>query len=127
MLNLFCATVQFGGASVSKQYFSPIEHLSQTFGIEDDDGVLGLAYPSLSSLHQSPFIQSAKTEGAIKSAEFGFKLTGDGSELYIGGTDSAQYDGALEYHPVVGHGFWQLGSATLTIGSTVCAPLLPQC
>ena len=40
--------------------------------------------------------------------------------MYIGGTDASQYSGDIEYHDVVGTtGYWQIGGAKLTIGSTV--------
>ena len=106
--------------SVANQYFSAVDQLSDTFGSEVDDGILGLAYPSLSNMGQSPFVNSAKKQGALKAAEFAFKLAHDGSELYLGGTNNAHYSGAIEYHSVVGKtGFWQLGSAHVSANSTV--------
>ena len=105
--------------SVANQYFSAVDQLSDTFGSEVDDGILGLAYPSLSNMGQSPFVNSAKKQGALKAAEFAFKLAHDGSELYLGGTNSDLYSGSLEYHDVdTSTGFWQITGAKAYVGST---------
>ncbi|KAM5543055.1 hypothetical protein V8D89_003439 [Ganoderma adspersum] len=111
--------IQVAGISVKDQYFAPVHILSDTFAPEADDGILGLAYQSLSSIHEPPFVNSAKDQGAIKDSVFGFKIAKSGSELYIGGTDTSQYSGDLEYHDIVGStGYWQIGGGELSIGST---------
>ncbi|EED77425.1 predicted protein [Postia placenta Mad-698-R] len=38
-------------------------------------------------------------------------LASSGSELYLGGTDTSLYTGAIEYHTVTGSGFWQASGA----------------
>ncbi|KAI0821616.1 acid protease [Trametes gibbosa] len=114
---VFSDTVTVGTVAVKNQYFSPVSTLSPTFGDEKMDGILGLAYPSLSNLRQSPFFNSAKSQGAVKSGVFAFKLAKTGSELYLGGTNSALYSGPIEYHSVTGSGFWQIAGGSLAIGS----------
>ncbi|TBU43384.1 protease [Dichomitus squalens] len=112
-------TVNIAGLSVHDQAFSAVTNLSDSFGPQANDGILGLAYQSLSDIRMPPFVNTAKAQGAIKQAEFGFKIAQSGSELYIGGTDASQYSGDIEYHNVVGStGYWQIGSGKLTIGST---------
>ena len=50
---------------------------------------------------------------------FGFKLASSGSELYLGGTNSAHYSGSIEYHDVdQSTGFWQITGAKALVGST---------
>ena len=105
---------------VTNQLFSPVNTVFNTFGAESDDGVFGLGYPSLSVLHQTPFISAAKNQGMLKNGVFGFKIAKSGSELYLGGTDSSLYTGAIEFHAVSGKtGYWQLGGGSLILGSTV--------
>ncbi|KAI0830045.1 protease [Trametes gibbosa] len=114
---VFTDTVTVGAVAVKNQYFSPVNTLSPTFGNEKMDGILGLAYPSLSNLRQSPFVNSAKSQGTVKSGVFAFKLAQTGSELYLGGTNAALYSGAIEYHSVTGSGFWQIAGASLAVGT----------
>ena len=48
---------------------------------------------------------------------FGFKLASSGSELYLGGTNSAHYSGSIEYHDVdQSTGFWQIPHMTVFVG-----------
>ena len=50
---------------------------------------------------------------------FGFKLASSGSELYLGGTNSAHYSGSIEYHDVdQSTVFWQITGAKALVGST---------
>ena len=112
--------IQLAGVTTKGQYFAPVHILSESFAPEADDGILGLGYESLSSIHETPFVNTAKAQGAIKEAVFGFRIAKAGSELYIGGTDTSQYTGDLEYHDIVGStGYWQNGGGQLSIGSTV--------
>ncbi|KAH9895126.1 acid protease [Cubamyces lactineus] len=114
---VYTDTVSVAGVSVKNQYFSPVNTLSAMFGSEADDGILGLAFPAISNLRQSPFFNSAKSQGAVKNGVFAFKLAKSGSELYLGGTDTSLYSGSIESHSVTGSGFWQLGNAKLSVGT----------
>ncbi|KAI9068283.1 acid protease [Trametes sanguinea] len=114
---VYTDTVTVAGITAKNQYFSPVNTISTSFASEADDGILGLAFPSISNLHQSPWFNTAKAQGAVKNGVFGFKLAKSGSELYLGGTDSSLYTGGIEYHTVTGSGFWQIKGASLLIGS----------
>ena len=121
---VYTDTVSVAGVTVNNQYFSPVTTLSASFGDEVDDGILGMAYPVLSEFGQNPYFNNAKAQGAVKSGMFGFKLAKSGSELYLGGTNSMLYTGSIEYHPVSGPGYWQIGNGSVLVGSKVC---LYQC
>lgn len=108
---LYTDTVNVAGIKVTNQYFSPVTTLSSSFASDPEDGILGLAFPSISNEKQSPYFNTAKTQGAVKSGVFGMKLASSGSELYLGGTDTSLYTGAIEYHTVTGSGFWQASGA----------------
>ncbi|KAI0675143.1 protease [Trametes maxima] len=114
-------TVTVAGVTAKGQYFSPVDTISPSFGSEAVDGILGLAFPAISNLNKSPFFNTAKSQGAVKNGVFGMKLAKIGSELYLGGTDSSLYTGSIEYHPVTGTGFWQIGGASLRVGSQTVA------
>ncbi|KAI0332362.1 protease [Cubamyces sp. BRFM 1775] len=114
---VYTETVSVAGVTVKNQYFSPVDTISPSFGSEAIDGILGLAFPAISNLQKSPFFNTAKSQGAVKSGVFGFKLAKSGSELYLGGTDSSLYTGSIEYHSVTGSGFWQISGASILVGS----------
>ncbi|EKM50163.1 uncharacterized protein PHACADRAFT_201008 [Phanerochaete carnosa HHB-10118-sp] len=88
------------------------------------DGVLGLAFPSVSRLNTSPFIQSLVDQGQISAPVFAFKFADDGSELTLGGTNNNLYTGGFTYVPVETKSFWNVRldgisiNGTLTLGSS---------
>jgi cathepsin D len=87
-----------------------VEH--QTFGVATEypsslavdqfppDGVMGMAFPSLSVYPANPFFQTLINEGAVDKGAFSFKLATSGSALFLGGADSALYAGSFTYAPV---------------------------
>ncbi|KAI0675130.1 acid protease [Trametes maxima] len=110
--------VNVAGVVAKGQYFSPADVISPKFGSNGVDGLLGLGLPALSRLHQSPFFNTAKSQGAVKNGVFGFKLAKAGSELFLSGTDSSLYSGLFEWHPITGAGgYWQIGGASILIDS----------
>lgn len=90
--------------------------LSDSFSDSPIDGILGLAYPSLSSMRQDPYFTTAYKQGQVAANVFGFKLATTGSELYLGGSDASLYTGTLETHAVsTSSGFWQISGASLLL------------
>jgi hypothetical protein len=61
------------------------------------DGLLGLAFPSLSSYGATPLLNTLVAEGVLPTNSFGLCP----SELYIGGTNSKFYKGGFTYVPVI--------------------------
>ncbi|KAI0755204.1 acid protease [Daedaleopsis nitida] len=109
-------TVTVGGVSVTGQYLAAVTKESSEFQSDPPDGLLGLAFPAISNLNHNPFFFTAVDQGTAPEAVFSFKLDQTGSELYIGGTNSALYTGAIEYHDVSSDsGFWQIGGASLLL------------
>ncbi|KAI0769771.1 acid protease [Trametes elegans] len=115
---VYTDAVSIAGVSVADQTFSAVHALAPAFASAPSDGIVGLAFPALSRLHQTPFVNSAVAQGAVRHGEFGLKLAPARSELFLGGTDPALYTGPVEYHPVTGSGFWKIGNGSLTLGST---------
>lgn len=132
-----------GGIKATGQYLAAVTKESTGFSGDVIDGLLGLAFPSISNLGQvsinasrflsgllasisispfipqNPFFNTAFKQGTAKTNMFGFKLASSGSELYIGGSDSSLYSGSLEYHKLTSSsGFWQIGGATATVGGS---------
>ncbi|KAH9929050.1 acid protease [Epithele typhae] len=121
---IYTDTVTVGGIKATGQYFSAVTTESSEFTSDVVDGLMGLAFPQLSNLKHKPFFNTAFSQGTAKQNVFGFKLATTGSELYLGGTNSALYTGALEYHPVSPSslGFWQItGASAFANGARVAS------
>ncbi|KZT72178.1 acid protease [Daedalea quercina L-15889] len=114
---VYTDTLSVAGITSTAQYFSPVTTLSNSFSGDPIDGILGMAYQKISQLGQPPFVNLAKSQGHISSAVFGMKLASSGSELYIGGTDTALYSGSPEYHSVTGSGYWQISGAKALVNN----------
>ncbi|KAJ7225267.1 aspartic peptidase domain-containing protein [Mycena pura] len=115
-------TVVVAGVKATNLSFSPVTTLSPVFATDPSDGILGMAFPSISNLRQNPFFTTAHNEQTVKNNTFGFFLAEHSSELYLGGTNAALYNGTIEYHTVnPKSGFWQLSGASAKINSTVTA------
>lgn len=83
------------------------------------DGLMGMAFESLSVYGANPVIQTLIDNNVISDPVFAFKLASSGSELRIGGINSALYSGSLTYTPVTQQGFWQIsGDAISANGNT---------
>ncbi|GBE83078.1 Aspartic protease [Sparassis crispa] len=109
-------TVSLSGVTVTGQALSAVTSESGEFQSDPADGLMGLAFQSISQLQSSPFPFTASSEGVISQGVFAFKLTSSGAELYMGGTDSSLYSGDIEYHDLSSSdGFWQIGGASAIV------------
>ncbi|KAF7306471.1 Acid protease [Mycena indigotica] len=116
---VYTDTVAVAGIKASKQYFSPVTTLSSSFDDDPIDGILGLAFPAISNLKHDPFFYTAVSNGNVKTQQFSFYLAQTGSELYIGGTNSKLFTGAIEFHSVdASGGFWQATNGKVKIGTS---------
>jgi len=70
------------------------------------DGMLGLAFQSMSSYPASSLFESLVHEGKVTEPVFSIKLTSDGGELYLGGTNRNLYRGEIIYTPVIEAAHW---------------------
>ena len=52
---VYTDTVSVAGVTAKDQYFSPVTTLSSSFSSDPIDGILGLAYPSISNLGKVSF------------------------------------------------------------------------
>lgn len=64
------------------------------------DGLMGLAFPSLSAYGASPFFNTLISNGAVDAGVFSFYLASSGSELFLGGSDSSKYSGSITWNSV---------------------------
>jgi cathepsin D len=64
------------------------------------DGLIGMGFQSISRFNAPPVFQTLISEGVVTSPMFGFKFAVSGSELFIGGTNSALYTGNFTWIPL---------------------------
>ena len=64
------------------------------------DGLLGMGFQSISAYNATPVFKNLVSEGQTDQPVFSFKLATSGSELYLGGANSALYTGDFSYTPV---------------------------
>lgn len=70
---------------------------SENFGA---DGLMGMAFESISAYGANSVFQTLVSQGAVPEPVFAFKLASSGSELYVGGVNSALYRDPFTYTPV---------------------------
>ncbi|KAJ6503325.1 acid protease [Mycena vitilis] len=117
---IYTDAVTVAGVKAANQTLSTVTTLSSMFATDPADGILGMAFPSISSMHKNPFFTTAKAEGSVKTNTFGFFLAKNGSQMYLGGTATNLYQiGTLEFHRVnPASGFWQVPGASAKVNST---------
>ncbi|KDQ51338.1 hypothetical protein JAAARDRAFT_211118 [Jaapia argillacea MUCL 33604] len=65
------------------------------------DGIIWMAtYPAIFNLGEPPHFNTAYSENKVTSDLFAFRLASSGSDLYLGETASALYNGSVEYHSI---------------------------
>ncbi|KAH0838840.1 acid protease [Lanmaoa asiatica] len=114
------------GSTVSGEQYSDtvvldgLQAVTQTLGVATEyssslagsqfppDGLMGMAYPSLSAFPAIPVFQTLVSQGQTDAGVFSFKLAASGSELYLGGANSALYIGDFSYAPVTYQGYWEV-------------------
>lgn len=129
--------MSINGLTVNDQTFSAVTTIPSSFSDVAEDGIVGMAFQSISTLNavrttfsssryrvtyraysflQATFFQNAGDQGQLLNNVFAFAF-GNINSLAIGGLDSTAYTGSVEYHPITGHGYWQMDSASIRVGN----------
>nr|P27678.1 RecName: Full=Pepsin A-4; AltName: Full=Pepsin I/II; Flags: Precursor [Macaca fuscata fuscata]CAA42425.1 prepropepsin A [Macaca fuscata] len=120
-------TVKVGGISDTNQIFGLSETEPGFFlYFAPFDGILGLAYPSISSSGATPVFDNIWNQRLVSQDLFSVYLSADdqsGSVVIFGGIDSSYYTGSLNWVPVSVEGYWQISVDSITMnGKTIaCA------
>ncbi|XP_070828509.1 gastricsin-like [Chaetodon trifascialis] len=121
-------TVNVGGIVISGQEIGLSTYEpGENFVVAKFDGILGLAYPSLSSGGQTPVVDSMISKHLLNSNLFAFYLSRDeqqGSVLSFGDVDSSLYQGQIHWTPVVSETYWRIGVQEFLINgqkSDICS------
>ena len=131
-------SISYGdGSSVSGEQYQDtvsiagLQAQGQTLGVASEyslgfeknayppDGLMGMAFQSISEYDASPVFQTLVSQG-YKSPSFSFKLSSTtGSELYLGGANPSLYKGSFTYVPVAkaDQGYWKVDMDGVKVGS----------
>ncbi|KAH7919913.1 acid protease [Leucogyrophana mollusca] len=103
-------TVSIGGYTAKNQTIIAAQQYSEAFEAPTraSDGLMGMAFGALGQSTHSPLFQTLVAQGAVPEPVFAFKLAHSGSELRIGGVNSALYKGAFTYTNVTEPAYWQI-------------------
>lgn len=115
-----------GGFSVQNQSFALIaEEVGSVFSTIRFEGILGLAFPSMSAKHVTPFFDNIIQQRVLKKNEFSFfftKLPDTHSAIFFGGVDDRFYQKPIIMFPVTEPHYWtvklldmKLGNQTLNV------------
>ncbi|KAF8262385.1 acid protease [Lactarius quietus] len=116
---LYTDDVTIAGYTAKQQTLGAAHHINGEFNGNRflPDGLLGLAFPSLSSFGDSPsLLKTLVDQGTLPTNSFGLYLSKDYSELYLSGTNNKLYKGDFTYVPVTHEGFWQTTITAWYIG-----------
>ncbi|KAF9223025.1 acid protease [Gyrodon lividus] len=72
------------------------------------DGLMGMAFPSISLYRSSPVFQTLVATGQIDEPVFAFSFQAPGPQLYLGGINPTMYTGEISYTPVTRQDFWRI-------------------
>ncbi|GAA6064375.1 hypothetical protein JCM10212_000484 [Sporobolomyces blumeae] len=89
-------TVAVAGLTATKQTFGAASTLSSSFASSPEDGLVGLTFQSISQLETSPLFMTLISQGKVAAPAFSIKLASSGSELYLGGMNSAKYVSGID-------------------------------
>lgn len=105
-------TLQIGDMTVKGQTFAEItKEPGVAFIAGKFDGILGLAFDSISVDHVTPVWYNLVSQSQVASPVFSFWLSKDasaaqGGEITFGGIDEERYEGAITYIPLNSETYW---------------------
>ena len=112
--------VDVGGLTVKALPFGEIIEMSPDQKNNPSDGIMGLAWPSLSVDGLPMYINELYAQKQIDDHSFSFFLTSkpsqDGSQLILGGVDPSLFVGNLNYHEVLYDTYWTVNINDIKIG-----------
>jgi hypothetical protein len=113
-------TYRVGPMTVKRQPFAMIRNMDgDVFTSFPFEGILGLAFKSLSFGNIEPFFERVVSQKLIERNEFAFYLNTDSNQpsaLLWGGVDKRLYEGKIRLFPVVQAHYWALELVDFRIG-----------
>ncbi|KAJ6602795.1 acid protease [Mycena vulgaris] len=119
---IFTDTVKVAGVTAQAQAVGASNHYSVEFEVDEfpPDGLVGMAFPALSVFGDDPLFTTLAAQGTVPPV-FGVKLAETGSELFLGGVDTAQFTGAFRNVSLIEEDFYALALQALDVNSRTVA------
>ncbi|KAJ1121258.1 hypothetical protein NDU88_009371 [Pleurodeles waltl] len=117
-------TVQVGGLTVTDQVFGLAYTEADFFSQMQFDGILGLAFPSLSEDGATPVFDNMWSQGLLSADLFSVYLSpngASGSVVIFGGYESSYYTGTLNWVPLSSETYWQITLESISMNGNVIA------
>jgi cathepsin D len=117
-------TLQFGGLTVAKQVFTEATGLPGiTFAVAKFDGILGLAFQSISVDNVVPPWYNIISQNLVTTQIFSFWLndnlnSANGGELVLGGVDTTKYTGTPTFAKLTSETYWQFSVDDFSLRET---------
>jgi len=119
--------VTVAGMQIKNQVFAEAtKEPGLTFLVARFDGILGLAFQSISVDNVVPVFYNMVNQGLVKQAVFSFWLNRNtsqaiGGELTFGGYDPTRFTGDLHYVPLTNQTYWEFQMESIKInGASYC-------
>ena len=116
--------VALGGLVVKDQVFAEVTDasgLGVAYKLGKFDGILGMAYSSISVNKNPTIFEAAYNQGLVSSKTFAFYLgnsDSDYGELVLGGYDEAHFTGEITWVPLIAETYWEILLEGVTVDST---------
>lgn len=113
--------VSIGGMNI-RQPFAIVEdesggyNESNVFDKIKFEGIVGLAFPEMSSIPGPSVFDNLSRLKHLKNKEFAFYIDDENSLLMFGGVDKDFYEGSLKMFPVVREHYWEVKLDAIYIG-----------
>ncbi|RPD81105.1 endopeptidase [Lentinus tigrinus ALCF2SS1-7] len=113
-------TLTIGDITIKSQDFAEAtKEPGLAFAFGKFDGILGLAYDTISVNHIVPPFYQMIAQKLIDSPVFSFRLGSsedDGGEAVFGGIDDSAYTGKIDYVPVRRKAYWEVELEKVSLG-----------
>ncbi|KZT05507.1 endopeptidase [Laetiporus sulphureus 93-53] len=113
-------TLTIGDIAIKHQDFAEAtKEPGLAFAFGKFDGILGLAYDTISVNHITPPFYNMINEKLISESVFSFRLGSseeDGGEAVFGGVDETAYTGSIDYVPVRRKAYWEVELEKIALG-----------
>jgi cathepsin D len=119
---IFTDTLTVSGLTAQSQAIGASNHYSVEFELDEfpPDGLVGMAFPSLSVFGENPLFSTLVDQGTVPPV-FGVRLTDTGSELLLGGVDTDLFTGAFRNVSLIEEDFYAVALQALEVNNEVIA------
>ncbi|XP_023689411.2 pepsin A-like [Paramormyrops kingsleyae] len=117
-------TVEVGGIIVPNQIFGLSETEADFMYYMKADGILGLAFPSISSSGATPVFDNMMSQTLVSQSLFSVYLSRnseEGSVVIFGGIDPSYFTGTIFWLPLTSETYWQISMDSVTVNGNIVA------